>query len=94
VRTEHERAARWFHAWMQVLMQRSRKDCIRWQKRSIWAMHRLVRARRAEAERGPRCSFCEFPGHDESEEPCAVRTRSVGRWEQCGRIWRGEEAGE
>ena len=84
-------AAKWHLAWLRVLQRRSRKDCIRWQKRVVWALHRWERARRALLPEGPKCWFCERPGHDESEEACLVRERVVGYWEVMGWIYNQRE---
>lgn len=89
---ELKKASRWHLAWVRVLERRSLKECIRWQKRSVWALHRWERARRAEIPEGPKCWFCERPGHDESKGSCMYRTRAVLKWKACGRIWRGKEA--
>lgn len=92
LRKEREKAAKWHKAWLRVLGRRSQKECIRWQKRTVWALHRWERARRAELPEGPNCWFCERPGHDESEGPCEYRMLTALKWEACGRIWRGKEA--
>jgi hypothetical protein len=89
---EREKAGAWYQTWTKVLWGRSKKDCIRWQKRVIWALHRWERARRAELPAGPKCWFCERPGHDESEEACSFRTQAAAKWELYGRYWRREEA--
>ena len=89
---EREKAEAKYETWIKVLLGRSTKDRIRWQKRVIWALHRLERARRAELPAGPKCWFCERPGHDESQEACAFRTQVAARWELYGRYWRGEGA--
>ena len=91
---ELETAAIWHRGGRRALRSMDMKTAIRWQKRRIWALHREERARRAMRafiQDGPRCWFCEQPGHDEAEEPCFERQMAARRWQQLGKLWRGKE---
>lgn len=91
MKSEQERAQRWYDAWKRVLERRGVKDAIRWQKRVVWALHRLERERRALLPPGLRCQFCERPGHDEEEFVCGFRSFVTARWNARARRWLGKE---
>jgi hypothetical protein len=88
---ELEMARIWHSAWRRALRCMDLKTAIRWQGRIISAMHREERARRALLPDGPRCWFCEEPGHDEAEQSCLYRRMAARRWQQLGARWRGKE---
>ena len=88
---ELEIATIWHAAWRKPFRYMNLKTAIRWQGRIISAMHREERARRALMPDGPKCWFCERPGHDETERPCPSRRMETRRWQQLGKMWRGKE---
>ena len=89
--SELEIAVIWHTAWRKALRSMDLKTAIRWQGRIISALHREERVRRALLPDGPRCWFCERPGHDEAEKPCPDRRMETRRWQQLGKMWRGKE---
>ena len=60
-------------------------------RRRMWAFHRYERARRAADAPGPKCFYCDRPGHDEAEEACWRRALHAKVWMGRGEMWRGKE---
>lgn len=90
---EVRRAKAWHGVWRHAISCMDEREAWRWQKRAVWALHRLERARRALLPTGPRCGFCERPGHDESEAACPVRRLIVRFWERDNEISQPGEEG-
>ena len=93
--TEMDKATFWAFGWAQAFLypdlsgQRTRR-------RSAWAVHRYDLARREEDKQwsGPRCSFCEMAGHDESQVACPERIKSAAVYGFCGsRMYSRPEGG-
>ena len=87
MRTELEISGGWYFAWWLTVANMPAKDAARWEKRVVWAKHRRIRARRAAEVQGPRCWYCERPGHDETERPCPDRQVDAKRWKALGELW-------
>lgn len=89
---EREQSEKWYWAWgMALLAPEGITDRVRLLKRVGWAYHRRERALRALSPEGPRCWYCERPGHDESELACPHRAAAARSWAWRGQRWRGEE---
>lgn len=83
--SEMDKAMFWASAWSQLFLFRW-VTCARVWKRATWAKHRLDMARRAEEQHdgGPKCSFCEVAGHDESQVACQERRQSAASYAYIG----------
>ena len=89
--SELEIARIWHSAWRRALRSMDLRTAIRWQGRIISALHREERGVRALLPEGPRCWFCERPGHDEAEKPCPERRMAARRWQSLGKMWSRKE---
>lgn len=94
---EIEKAEAWTCAWTEAwnaMSLANERPAKRWayvNKRLQWAEHRWERAERAALPPGPRCWFCERPGHDESESSCPERRVQAWCWAWDGMKRRGKE---
>ena len=85
------KAEAWHFTWWLVVANMPVQKAARWEKRVVWAKHRIERQRRAAMLNGPRCWYCERPGHDETEKACIDRRIHAQRWKAMGKMWRGKE---
>jgi hypothetical protein len=92
MKDERETSEKWYWAWgVKLMASDGITDRVRLLKRVGWAHPRRERALRALLPEGPRCWYCERPGHDESEQACQHRTRAAKSWAMRGQIWNREE---
>ncbi len=87
--SEMDKAMFWAFGWMGVCQeaecQKAGGVSVRMRMRLTWAVNRLEREERARyTASGPRCPFCERPGHNEDVEACPDRVRQVIAWQLLG----------
>ena len=88
--TERERSDWWARGWWRAAALGFVSGPKRLRRRA-WAQHRWGRAVRAGMRQGPKCPYCGHPGHNESEEPCWMRSMHAELWTVRGARWRREE---
>jgi hypothetical protein len=80
-------AESWYFAWWLTVANMPSTKAVRWEKRVTWARHRVERQKRERMLNGPRCGYCERPGHDETKKACIHRTMEAKRWNVFGKMW-------
>ncbi len=83
--SELDKAKFWAFGWRQAFLFSDFGGAKAW-RRQAWAKHRYELACREEKKHvaGPRCSFCERVGHDESQVACQERRQSAAIYAYVG----------